>query len=219
MENPQVMDTKKPAVANRAWLLAGGLILACCCLAAVATGATGVFFYFTPTSSTSNLPAPNPNALVTEQDLNNLSASIAIIDWKLIGESPGEHRVCREFEGISESFTPNVHMNCIYNAVSGSSLDGVIQSFFESGQLFPDEQAMPSNLDIPYDHAIYVGTHPNAHVLVDMLVLKDGRVFWASVTMMSPAGSSPQATYQEYYEGYVDVFLYEVIKLNMSRTQ
>lgn len=219
MENPQVIKSQKPAGSNRTWLLAGGFILACCCLTVAAAGAAGAFFYLTPISSTSSLSAPSLNALVTAQDLNALSAPIFIIDWKLTGESPGDHRVCREFEGISESATPNVHMNCIYNAASGASLDGIIQSFFDSGQLFADEQPIPSKLSIPYDHALYVGTHPNAHVLIDLLVLKDGRLFWASVTMMRPSGASPQAAFQEYYEGYVDVFLYEVIKLNMARTQ
>lgn len=217
MVTEQLPENKPTKKVNRTWLIAGVIVLACCCLAVVTAGATGAFVYFSSPSGDSTLSAPSLNALVTAQELNGLSAPIGIIEWQLTGETPGEHRVCREFEGVSESFTPNVHMNCIFNAAPGSSMEDIIQSFFESGQLFPDEQAMPVQLDIPYEHALYVGTHPNAHVLVDLFVLKDGRVFWASVTMLSPAGVEPQVTYQEYYEGSVDVFLYEVIKLNMAR--
>lgn len=218
MENQQATQSQNSSGSKRGWLIAGVLILACCCLTAISAGAAGVFFYLSPSAAeTSGLSAPSMDALATAQDLNTLSAPIFITNWELAGETPGEHRICREFTGVSESATPNVHLNCIYNAAPGSTFDGIIESFFQSGQLYADEQAVPSRLSIPYEHAIYVGTHPNAHVLIDLLVLKDGRLYWSSVTMMRPAGAEPIATYQEYYEGSVDVFLYEVIKLNMSK--
>lgn len=218
MENQQVNQPQAPSSSKRGWLIAGVFILACCCLTVISAGAAGIFFYLMPPATeSSDLSAPSMNALVTTQDLNDLSAPIYIINWELAGETPGENRICREFTGVSESATPNVHLNCIYNAAPGSTLNGIIESFFQSGQLYEDEQAVPSRLSVPYEHAIYVGTHPNAHVLIDLLVFKDGRLYWSSVTMMRPAGADPIATFQEYYEGTVDIFLYEVIEPNMSR--
>jgi hypothetical protein len=213
------METQKRS--TRIWVIVGGILLLCLCLAAIVVGGASIFLYLSPTSSinsTSSPVAPDLNALATAQEMNALSEALGIIEWKLTQEIPGENRVCRAFNGQSWSATPNEGMNCIYNAFPGSTMEDVVTSFFSDGQFFENERPVASSLNIEYDHVVYIGEHPNAHTVIDMLILKDGRVYWASVSVGTPAGETPEAVYQSY-NGALEVFLYEVIMINLSRSQ
>lgn len=214
-----------PQKSNRIWFIIGGVILACCCLTALIAGAAGMFYLMAaPASTTSSestavsSAAPRLEALVTAGELEPLSEVIGIVGWELVRETPGENRVCRTFQGYSWSAIPNEGMNCIYSIAPGTGVNDVGSSFLESGQLFPDEKPVASTLSIPYEHTIYVGTHSNGHTVIDLFVIKDGLLYWASVTVGTPAGVTPELNYQSYSE-FIDQFLYEVVKVNLSKNQ
>lgn len=220
-----------PQKSNRIWLIVGGIVLACCCLTAVAAGVAGAFYLMAAPASTSvsesittnentttSSAAPSLDALITTSELESLSATLGIVGWEMVQETPGENRVCRTFQGYSWSAIPNEMMNCIYGITPGTTIDDVGNSFLESGQLFPDEKPVTSTLNIPYEHITYVGTHSNGHTVIDLFVIKDGLLYWSSVTVGTPAGVSPELNYQSYSE-FIDQFLYEVVKVNLSKNQ
>lgn len=214
-----------PKKSNRTWLIVGGVVLACCCLSVLAAGVIGAFYFMAapaaPTVSESNpilSTTPQIEALVTASELEPLSETLGIVGWTLIEETPGENRVCRSFQGQSWSSTPNEGLNCIFIITPGTSIEFVGKEFLESGKLFADEKPVTSTLDIPYEHVVYVGTHPNAHTVIDLLVINDGLLYWASVSLGTPLGVTPELNYQSY-NNFIDEFLYEVIKVNFSKNQ
>lgn len=225
METKQPPESGSKKSSNRTWLIVGGIILACCCLTVVIAGAAGTFYFLaapaSPTvseSTTVSSAAPRLDALVTASELEPLSEALGIVAWEMVQETPGENRVCRTFQGQSWSAIPNEGMNCIFDIAPGSGLDNIANSFLESGQLFPDEKPVVSTLSIPYEHAIYVGTHPNGHTVIDLFVIKDGLLYWSSVTVGTRVGVTPELTYQSYSD-IINEFLYEVVKVNLSRYQ
>ena len=214
-----------PQRSNRTWLIVGGIVLACCCLSVLASGAAGAFYFMAapaaPSVSEPNTvssAAPRLEALVTAGELEPLSETLGIVGWTFIEETPGENRVCRSFQGQSWSSTPNEGLNCIFSITPGTSTEDIGKEFLESGQLFADEKPVTSTLDIPYDHIVYVGTHPNAHTVIDLFVIKDGLLYWASVSVGTPVGVTPELNYQSY-NTFIDQFLYEVIQVNFSKNQ
>jgi hypothetical protein len=220
-----------PQKSNRIWFIVGGIVLACCCLTAVAAGVSGAFYWMAAPASTSvsesittnestiaSSAVPRLDALVTASELEPLSETLGIVGWEMVRETPGENRVCRTFQGYSWSATPNEGMNCIFGIAPGARLNDIGNSFLESGQLFPDEKPVVSTLNIPYEHTIYVGTHSNGHTVIDLFVIKDGLLYWSSVTVGTPAGVSPELNYQSYSE-FIDQFLYEVVKINFGKNQ
>lgn len=214
-----------PQRSNRIWLIVGGIVVACCCLSALAAGAVGVYsFMAAPAAPRVSEPnsvssaAPRLEALVNAGELEPLSQTLGIAAWTFIEETPGENRVCRSFQGQSWSATPNEFLNCIFSITPGTRVEDVGKEFLESGQLFPDEKPVTSTLDIPYEHIIYVGTHPNAHTVIDLFVIKDGLLYWASVTVGTPLGVTPELNYQSY-SSFIDEFLYDVIEVNLSKNQ
>jgi hypothetical protein len=214
-----------PQRSNRTWLIVGGIVVACCCLSALAAGAVGAFYFMAAPAAPSvsepnsvSSATPRLEALVSAGELEPLSETLGIAAWTLIEETPGENRVCRSFQGQSWSSTPNEFLNCIFSITPGTSVEDVGRDFLESGQLFPDEKPVTSTLDIPYEHIIYVGTHPNAHTVIDLFVIKDGLLYWASVTVGTPLGVTPELNYQSY-SNFIDEFLYNVVEVNLSKNQ
>jgi hypothetical protein len=51
-----------------------------------------------------------------------------------------------------------------------------------------------------------------------MFVIHNGYLYWASVTIGTPAGTTPLDNYQPA-ASIVDTFLYNVIQLNIQRSQ
>ncbi len=208
---------------NKTLLIVGAVILVCCCLTAVIGLAGGIYFYSSSRSSTN--PSAGPAAtqspqvkwLVTASELDSLSTDLGIVQWELYETTPGQYRVCNTFSGTSWSVTPNQATNCIYIVSPGSSLDGILKDMSDNGQLFPDEAPVQPTLNIPYEHALYVGTHSNAHAVMDLFVVKDGYLYWSSVTLGSPVGMAPVDIYQSASEA-IDAFLYKVIEINMERS-
>lgn len=223
MENQRPSPSEPKKGMNKTALIVGAIILICCCLAALAAITGGIFFFSTgttstvPLSSTSNA-TPKIAALASAEEMNAASEAVGIVAWELVNETPGENRVCHTFRGQSWSVTPNEATNCIYVTTPGTTLEEATKSFLESGQLFADEKSIESNLYIEHDHILYVGTHPNAHTEIDLFVLKDGLLYWSSATVGSPAGTDPISNYQSYGDA-IDTFLYEIIKINISRSQ
>lgn len=221
-------------------LILGAVVLACCCLVGIAAlGGAGYFFYSSspsavvpeaeapeaasPQDQPNELPNAEPGApqetwLASPTDLESLSGDIGIVQWELLQTTPGEFRVCNSLQGMSWAYYPNQALNCIYITAAGTDLNSAIQDMFSNGQLFPDEVEVKSSLNIPYEHAVYVGTHSNAHTVIDMFVMDGGYLYWASVTIGTPAGVLPMENYG-YSAEAIDTFLYNVIQLNMQRTQ
>ncbi|MBI5352663.1 MAG: hypothetical protein HZB50_08520 [Chloroflexi bacterium] len=177
-----------------------------------------------PNPSSSNPIVNNSNAnltldwLATADELNSLSTEVGIIEWKLIQDFPGENRICRSFQGVSWSATPNEGMNCIFKAAAGTSFDGIIQSMFTDGQLLEGEQPVNSTLSIDGEFAVYAGTFPTGHSVFDLILFRDNRVYWSSVTLGTPAGATPQAVYESAAE-VIDRFLVNIVNINLERSK
>ena len=156
--------------------------------------------------------------LVTTDELIPISSDVGIMEWKSVQDTPGENRICRTFQGVSWSATPNEGMNCIFKATSGISFDGVIKSMFSDGQFVKGEQAVNSTLSMDGEFAIYAGNFPNGHAVFDLVLLKDNLVYWSSVTLGAPVGETPQTIYQSAPE-VIDAFLANVIKINLEKSK
>jgi hypothetical protein len=175
-----------------------------------------------PDQSSSN-PASNDGEvnlsqdwLVTAEELNSLSTDIGIIEWKLTQETPGENRICRMFQGVSWSVSPNEGLNCILKISQGSTFADVVDSMFKDGRLPAGAKPVNSNLDLDGEYALYAGDFPNGQGVFDLIVMKDNLVYWSSVTLGTPAGESPQSTY-ESASAVIDSFLANIVKINIER--
>lgn len=154
--------------------------------------------------------------LVTADDLNSFTADIGIIDWKSIEDTPGENRICRSFQGVSWSVSPNEGLNCIFKVASGSSFQSVIDGMIENNQLMSDSQPVESSLNLDGEFAVYAGTYPNGHGVFDLILVKDGLMYWSSVTVGTQAGATPLDTYS-YISSIIDTFLAKIISINQDR--
>src|SRR3990172_5716427 len=91
--------------------------------------------------------------LITADELNSFSTDIGIIEWQLTQETPGENRVCRTFQGVSWSVSPNEGLNCILKVSQGSSFADVIASMFSDGRLMAGAQPVNSALNLDGEFA------------------------------------------------------------------
>ena len=179
-------------------------------------------------SPKASAPEPAPNTgdatlsmdwLVSADELNSLSTEIGIVEWKLVKEFPGENRICRSFQGASWSATPNEGMNCIFKAVPGTSLDGVIKSMFSDGNFLEGEQPVNTTLlNLEGEYAVYAGAYPTGHSVFDLVLLTNDLVYWSSVTLGTPAGESAASIHQSAPE-LIDTFLVSVINKNLDKTR
>ena len=155
--------------------------------------------------------------LVTAEELNSFSTDIGIIEWKATEDTPGENRICRSFQGVSWSVTPNEGLNCIYTISAGSTFADVIDSMFSQGNLLEGSEPVNSTLNLDGEFAVYAGSYPNGHVVFDLIWMKDNLFYWSSVTLGTPAGETPLDVYQSAPE-VIDAFLLNVVEINLKKS-
>ena len=156
--------------------------------------------------------------LITADELNSFSTDIGIIEWQLTQETPGENRVCRIFQGVSWSASPNEGLNCILKVSQGSSFADVIASMFSDGRLMAGAQPVNSTLNLDGEFAVYAGDYPNGHGVFDLILMRNNVVFWSSVTLGTPVGNSPISLY-ESTSAAIDAFLANVVQVNMEKSK
>jgi hypothetical protein len=154
--------------------------------------------------------------LVTADELNSLSTELGIVEWKLTQDTPGEKRICRSFQGVSWSASPNEGLNCIYTIAAGSTFADVIDSMFKDGNLLEGSQPMNSTLSLDGEFAVYAGTFTNGHTVFDLIWIKDNLLYWSSVTLGTPAGETPLNVYQSAPQA-IDTFLLKVVEINLEK--
>lgn len=154
--------------------------------------------------------------LVTAEELNSFSTDIGIIEWKATEDTPGEKRICRSFQGVSWSVTPNEGLNCIYTITAGSTFEDVIDSMFSQGNLLEGSEPVNSTSNLDGEFAVYAGSYPNGHAVFDLIWMKDGLFYWSSVTLGTPAGETPAAVYQSASQA-IDAFLEKMIEINLEK--
>ena len=175
----------------------------------------------------SDSPSPEPSIsggdfslsldwLVTAEELNSFSTDIGINEWKATEDTPGEKRICRSFQGVSWSVTPNEGLNCIYTITAGSTFEDVIDSMFSQGNLLEGSEPVSSTLNLDGEFAVYAGNYPNGHAVFDLILMKDDLFYWSSVTLGTPAGETPAAVYQSAPQA-IDAFLEKVIEINLEK--
>lgn len=156
--------------------------------------------------------------LVTADELNSFSTDIGIAGWTVAKDTPGENRICRIFQGVSWSATPNEGLNCVFKVAEGASLQSVIDSMFNDGQLFQGAEPVNSNLNLDGEAVLYAGNYPTGHAVFDLILVRGGRMYWSSVTLGTPIGESPQAVYQSASQA-IDAFLVNIITVNLNRSK
>lgn len=167
------------------------------------------------------IPSAKNNAfeiqrLITVDEINSISGDIGVIDWKLIDVANGENQLRHTFQGTSWSSSPNEALNGIIKVYDGSSFEDIITSMLDSGLLFPGTVEVNSSLTFQEEFGVYASSAPNGHCAYDLLILKDDLVYWASVTLGTQVGVTPEMLYQEYGAA-IDTFLYKMVMINFSR--
>ena len=155
--------------------------------------------------------------LVTTNELNSFSTEIGILGWAVLQDTPGENRICRSFQGESWSAVPNEGLNCIFKIVEGASLQSVIDSMFNDGQLFAGAELVNSNLNLDGEPVLYAGNYPTGHVVFDLILVRGNLMYWSSVTLGTPPGNSPQDVYQSASQ-VIDTFLVNIITVNINKS-
>ena len=150
--------------------------------------------------------------------MNSFSTDIGIIEWKATEDTPGEKRICRSFQGVSWSVTPNEGLNCIYTITEGSTFADVIDSMFSQGNLLEGSEPVDTSLSLDGEFAVYAGSYPNGHAVFDLIWMKDGLFYWSSVTLGTPAGETPLAVYQSAPQ-VIDAFLEKIIEINLEKSK
>jgi hypothetical protein len=178
-----------------------------------------------PTNTPRPTSTPRPPAqelsfdwLLSPEEVAPLAETLDIFNIRINDDAPGQYRVCREFLGDSVSANPNVIFHCIFTSQPGYPLDSIIADMFESGQIFPDEVLVESTLVLEDDFAVYVGTFPNGHVVIDLFLLHDGLFYWSSVTFVHQGGVTPVEVYKENPELF-DAFLIGMINLMIAKAE
>ena len=177
----------------------------------------------------SDTPSPEPTIsggevslsldwLVTAEELNSFSTDIGITEWKATEDTPGEKRICRSFQGVSWSVTPNEGLNCIYTITAGSTFADVIDSMFSQGNLLEGSEPVNSTLNLDGEFAVYAGSYTNGHAVFDLIWMKDNLFYWSSVTLGTPAGETPLAVYQSAPQ-VIDAFLEKIIEINLEKSK
>ena len=156
--------------------------------------------------------------LVTTNELNSFSTEIGILGWTVLQDTPGENRICRSFQGESWSAVPNEGLNCIFKIVEGASLQSVIDSMFNDGQLFAGAELVNSNLNLDGESVLYAGNYPTGHAVFDLILLHGNLMYWSSVTLGTPPGNSPQDVYQSASQ-VIDAFLVNIINININKSK
>lgn len=156
--------------------------------------------------------------LVSTDELNSFSTEIGILGWTVLQDTPGENRICRSFQGASWSAVPNEGLNCIFKIVEGASLQSVIDSMFNDGQLFAGAELVNSNLNLDGESVLYAGNYPTGHAVFDLILLHGNLMYWSSVTLGTPPGNSPQDVYQSASQ-VIDAFLVNIINVNINKSK
>ena len=170
-------------------------------------------------SNTDQTPASvdkfSTERLITEAEINSISGDIGVMEWKLIDEFSGENALRNTFRGSSWSANPNEALNSIIKILPGSTFQDVITSMLESGLLFAGAVPVNSSLTFEDEFAVYASSAPNGHSSYDLLVSRDGLLFWASVTVGTPGGETPESIYNKNRD-VVDAFLNAMITINLE---
>ncbi len=155
--------------------------------------------------------------LVTAAELSRLSDSIGIVQWQTTEDMPGQHRICRMFEGASWSVSPNSAMNCVNSADANSSFEQVIESMYEAGILYPTDVELEATLPHKHDFALYTHLADSGHTVYDAFLLSDGLLFRATVTVGTPLGATPETLFAEQGE-VIEEFLTDILLHNIQRS-
>ena len=171
-----------------------------------------------PTIPTAGEISLSVDWLITADELNSFSTDIGVIEWQLTQETPGENRICRTFQGVSWSASPNEGLNCILKISQGSSFADIIASMFSDGRLLAGAQPVNSALNLDGEFAVYAGNFPNGHGVFDLILMRDNVVYWSSVTLGMPVGGSPMSIYESASTA-IDAFLTNIVQKNMERSK
>jgi len=168
--------------------------------------------------SNGNIIKLSPAWLVTADEINSLSKDIEVVQWELIDELAGENAIRHTFKGTSWSSNPNEALNSIIKISPGSTFEDVIKSLFDSGYLLAGAVPVKSSLSFDSDFAVYAGKFPNGHSVYDLLLVKQNLFYWASVSLGTPVGNTPESLYESNRE-VIDAFLSNLIMINLDRSK
>jgi hypothetical protein len=176
----------------------------------------------TPTSTSipvnGNQKNLSPKWLVTADEINSFSKDIGVIQWELIDESAGEYSIRNSFKGTSWSSSPNEALNIIKTIDPDTTFEDTIKWLFKSGNLLEGAVLLKSSLNFDGDFAVYAGTFPNGQSVYDLLVLKNNLLEWASVSLGTPVGNTPESLYESNQKA-IDTFLNNLIMINLERSK
>lgn len=158
----------------------------------------------------------NPDWLITAPELNRISHGVGIVQWQVTEDIPGQHRICRMYEGVSWSASPNGAMNCANKVQPGNSFEQVIESLYGAGILYPTDIELEPGQPHTHDFALYAHRADNGHTVYDAFLLGNGVLFRATVTVGTPGGETPETIFAKSGPG-IETFLTEILTRNLER--
>jgi hypothetical protein len=95
-------------------------------------------------------------------------------------------------------------------------MDAIIEDLYASGQLFPFEEQVETSLNLDGEYALFTGMAENGHSLYDLFLYQDGLLYWAGISLGTPAGETPLSHYEKNRE-VIDTYLIDVIHLMIGK--
>lgn len=154
--------------------------------------------------------------LIIVEEITTISVDIGIGAWKLEQELLQNASVCRYFFGQSWSASPNVAINCIFEAEPEISFIEAIEWLQDNQVIDPSSTALQTAYDYQGDFALYSFSGSGGHSVYDAFLFVDNLMYWASISVGTPIGYSPESLFEKY-GGVIDTFLHDILAINLTK--
>ncbi|MCB8984943.1 MAG: tetratricopeptide repeat protein [Ardenticatenaceae bacterium] len=184
-----------------------------------------------PTTTPTPLPSPTPTTpsissepfhldyLVTAPQLNLLTQDMGIIEWQVEGaDLEWENRLCRTFLGVSWSISPNVAINCIFKGAANVKMDQIVEWLFENEILYASAFPLEPTLVYDTEYVLYADQYDNGQSVFDGFLLGDGVLYWASISVGTPGGYTPQMVFDEFGKE-IETLLHAIFMINLDQSE
>ncbi len=152
--------------------------------------------------------------LITAEDLEELSADLGVVNWKLDEEQAGQY--CREFTGEGDMMTRIPAGNCILEA-GNQTLPEIVAYFNETGAIKPAAVEIESKYEYEDDFALYRNFDESiGYAVYDAVVLREGVLYWAWIDFATGVFSR-ESLFEDYGDA-IDTFLHEILMRNFGES-
>ena len=171
----------------------------------------------TPKNLSANSDPFSLDRLVTASELDSFTEGLEIFAWEMDNKVEWEYRLCRSFLGASWSISPNIAVNCVFVWDPTPSLDEVAPWFIDQEILSPTAIALEPSFNYEKGSLLYVDQYDNGQTYYDAFVIGDGVVYWASISVGTPGGYTPEDVTDAMGHD-VEAALNDIAMVNLGQT-